>query len=144
MRGAGGMCPPLGLGLYTAVVQQRLFALCPAALGAVGVALGSVAVLLVAAEPHARPAVLRDEQSHQEGEQHGARPEQERRAGDDGTLNGVQRNQRGLGCVCWWKCRCHGACIKGFLPPSFTTSNGGWKRTTEDTHYVHLKRVVLK
>lgn len=78
--------PPPQLWLYTAVLQQRLLALGPAALGAVGVTLCPVAVLLIGAGPHARPHVLRDKQGHQQRQQHRARAEQEGRPRDDGAL----------------------------------------------------------
>lgn len=64
-----GVCPPQ-LRLYAAVLEQRLLALGPAALRAVGVALCPVAVLLVGTGPHAGPCVLRDKQGHQQRQQH--------------------------------------------------------------------------
>lgn len=51
-------------------------------------ALCAVVVLLVAAGPHVEGIVLWDEESDQKGQQNRARSEQERRAGDDGTLKG--------------------------------------------------------
>lgn len=77
---------PLQLRLYTTVLQQRLLALGPTALGAVGVALCPVAVLLVGAGPHAWSRVFGDEQGHKEWQQHWACSKQERRSRDDSTL----------------------------------------------------------
>lgn len=91
-----GSLPPR-LGLYTAVLQQRLLALRPAPLGAVGVALRPVAVLLVGPRPHAGPRVLGDEQRHQQGQQHRTGAEEEGGARNDGALE--RRNRRLLGCV---------------------------------------------
>ena len=86
--------PPWRLGLYAAVLQEGLLALRPAALGAVGVALGPVVVLLVGPRPGPGPRVLRDEERHQQGEQHGTGAEQEWRARNDGTLEGGREGGR--------------------------------------------------
>lgn len=61
-------------------------------------ALRAVVVLLVAAGPHVESIVLWDEESNQKGQQNRACSEQERRAGDDGTLRG-HRYTEICGCV---------------------------------------------
>lgn len=70
-EGVWGMSPPpSSVGLYAAVLQERLFALAGSALRAVRVALRAVVVLFVAAGPHVDAVVLRNEESNQQGQQH--------------------------------------------------------------------------
>lgn len=59
---------PCQLRLYTAVLQQGLLALSPAALWTVGVTLCPIAMLLIGTRSHARPRVLWDKQGHQQGQ----------------------------------------------------------------------------
>lgn len=79
------MCGAAG-GSHVRVLEQRLFGLARR-LRAVRVAVAA-AVLPPAAGAQAQVGVLRDEQGHQQGQQHRAGSEEEGRAGDDGVLGG--------------------------------------------------------